>query len=141
LTITKVLFQIVLVLHIATALLGFVAALVLSIIAYRHRRQRELPDTFWKYQAYLQLNTLLLGVFGTALYLMGGRPKVELHMLYGALALLTVLAQRGLGRGRQLRQVLAEDYGKFHEVWVYFGLNLFLWAMYGRGLTTGFFGF
>ncbi|MCL4494539.1 MAG: hypothetical protein M1294_06940 [Firmicutes bacterium] len=129
------------VLHVAAALLGFVAALVLSIVAYRYRRQRELPDTFWKYQAYLQINTVLLGVFGTALYLMGGRPKVELHMLYGVLALLTVLAQRGLGRGGQLRQVLAEDYGRFHEVWVYFGLNLFLWAMYGRGLTTGFFGF
>ncbi|OLZ09217.1 hypothetical protein BFX06_12515 [Sulfobacillus thermosulfidooxidans] len=134
-------YHIVLIAHIATALGGFLGALALSIDAYRWRHQRELPDYFWKYQTYVQINTVLLGIFGTTLYLMGGRPKVEWHLLYGAVALLTVMVERGVGRGRQLRQVLAEDYGRFHEVWVYFGLNLFLMAMYGRGLTTGFFGF
>ncbi len=139
--ITNILYRIVLVLHVTTAIIGFLGALALSIAAYRQRRNRELPDKFWRFQTYLQINTLALGIFGTTLFVMGGRPKVEWHLLYGALALLTVLMQRGLGRGRQIRQVLAQDYGRFHEVWVYFGLNLFLWAMYGRGLTTGFFGF
>lgn len=140
---TATLYTVILVGHVACAITGFLGASGLVVAAYRQRKTGELTPRFWQYQAYVQIITVLLGVFGTALFLMGGRPKVILHILYGALALLTVVVERGMGRGRQLREVLAQDYGHghFNEAWWFFGLNLFLWAMYGRGLTTGFFGF
>ncbi len=137
------LFTVLLVGHVSCAILGFIGSLGLALAAVRQRKTGDLTPRFWQYQAAVQIITVLLGVFGTGLFLMGGRPKVILHILYGALALLTVLVERAMGRGHALRESVAQDYGhgKFNEGWWFFGLNLFLWAMYGRGLTTGFFGF
>ncbi len=134
-------YQVVLALHVTAAFSGFAVSLGLVIAAYRSRRTGTLSARFWRWQAVIQIVTLALGVLGASLYAMGGRPKVAWHLLYGAIALLTILIQWGLRPHQTLRGILAADYGRFNEVWVFFGLNLFLWIMYGRGLTTGLWGF
>lgn len=134
------LYSTILALHVIAGTLAFVGSLGLSVAAFRSRKEGVLSARYWRYQGYVQLLTVLLGVFGAVLYAMGGRPKVEWHLLYGGMALLVVFIERGLGRERGLREVLVKDYGRFNEIWVFFGLNLFLWAMIGRGVTTGLWG-
>lgn len=138
---TTEMISILLILHVGSGLIAFILSFALAIMAYRTRRDKVLSQKFWVWQNVLQILVLVLGLTGTILFMEGSRPKVIWHLLYGALALVTLLAQRALGRESELRRVLSEDYGRFKEVWVYFGLNLFLWAMIGRGITTGFFGF
>lgn len=130
--------------HIATAIFGFIVSGGLAIAALIQRGRGSLPKNFWIWQTVVQINTLLLAVFGTSLFLMGGRPKVILHILYGAIALLTILVQRAVGTdGAMLEGMWPKKEGRagVNIAWVAFGLNAFLWAIYGRGLTTGFFGF
>lgn len=130
--------------HIATAIFGFIVSGGLAIAALIQRSRGTLPKNFWIWQTVVQINTLLLAVFGTSLFLMGGRPKVILHILYGAIALLTILVQRAVGTdGAMLEGMWPKKDGRagVNIAWVAFGLNAFLWAIYGRGLTTGFFGF
>ncbi len=128
-------------LHLSLAFLTFFLALGLSVAALRTRKQKSLHPGFWRWQMATQMGVLLLAVSGASLYLLHFRPRDPLHILYGALALLTIGLQRGLMPGRSLRDVMESDYGRFHEVWVYFGLNVFLFLMLGRGITTGLFGF
>ncbi len=128
-------------LHVILAFILFFLALGLSVAALRTRKQKSLNPAFWRWQAAAQIGVLLLAVSGASLYLVHLRPRDSLHVLYGVLALLTIGVERGLMPGRSLRIVMENDYGKFHEVWVYFDLNVFLFLMLGRGITTGLFGF
>lgn len=128
-------------LHVGFAFILFFLSLGLSVAALRTRKQPSLNPAFWRWQSVTQIGVLLLAVSGASLYLVHLRPRDSLRFLYGVLALLTIGVQRGFMPGRSLRAVMESDYGKFHEVWVYFGLNLFLFFMLGRGITTGLFGF
>ena len=138
-------YQVILDIHVAAALFGFVWSGGLAVAAWRSRSANVLSGRWWRAQVVVQVNTLILAACGVALWLEGGRPRDPLHILYGALALLTILFQRALGPdGTLLDAVWAkppEDVPDRRLVWMAFGLNAFLWAMYGRGLTTGFFGF
>lgn len=127
--------------HVALAFAVFALSVGLSVSAWRLRRDRVLPVSFWRWQAFMQILVLILAASGATLYLLNFRPKDPLHFLYGILALLTIGLERGLMPGRGLREVIAQDYGRFHEVWIYFGLSIFLVLMFGRGITTGLWGF
>ncbi|PSR30388.1 MAG: hypothetical protein C7B44_15990, partial [Sulfobacillus thermosulfidooxidans] len=71
---TATVYTIVLVAHVTCAITGFLGATGLVVAAYRQRKTGELPAKFWQYQAYVQIITVLLGLFGMTLFLMGGRP-------------------------------------------------------------------
>lgn len=137
----SLLYRVFIDLHVGFAFILFSLSLALSIAAWRTRKEKLLHSAFWRWQAVSQIGVLLLAVSGGTLFLAHFRPKDSLHILYGVLALLTIGLQRGLMPGRSLRAVMENDYGKFHEVWVYFALNVFLFFMLGRGITTGLFGF
>ncbi len=124
--------------HVTSACSGFVIAGGLGIAALRARKRGELSPAFWKWQRAVQGITLVLAGAGVGLYLSGRRPIDPLHLLYGALALLTILLQGATGPNRDLRDFFPEL--RVNPIWIIFGLNAFLWAMYGRGLSTGFFG-
>lgn len=136
-----ILYHLLIDLHVGFAFILFFLSLALSIVAWRTRKQKRLPAAFWRWQAVSQVGVLLLALSGASLYLVHFRPKDSLHILYGVLAILTIGVERGLMPNRSLRAVMENDYGRFHEVWVYFALNVFLFFMLGRGITTGLFGF
>ncbi len=123
--------------HVALAFAVFALSIGLSVGAWRLRRDRVLPIGFWRWQAVMQILVLILVASGATLYLLSFRPKDPLHFLYGILALLTIGLERGLMPGHGLRAVISQNYGRFHEVWIYFGLSIFLVLMFGRGITTG----
>lgn len=125
--------------HVAAALGGFILTGVISYIVLRHVHQGEFSRAFWRWQRAAQWITVALGASGAALYLSGQRPQDPLHILYGALALFAIILLGGFGPDRDPRELLQG--WKVNPQWILFGVNVFLWAMYGRGLTTGFFGF
>ncbi len=132
--------EVLLWIHVACACSGFVIAGGLGIAALRARKRNhgELSLSFWRWQRVVQGITVVLAGAGIGLYLSGRRPSDPLHLLYGALALLTILLQGATGPDRDLRDFFPGL--RVKPVWIIFGLNAFLWAMYGRGLSTGFFG-
>ncbi len=125
--------------HVSAAIGGFILSGIIAFWLLRQPDVTNLPHHFWQWQRTVQWITVVLGAAGTALYLLGKRPLDPLHLLYGGLALLATLLLAGFGPGRDPREVLQG--WQINPKWILFGLNVFLWAMYGRGLTTGFFGF
>lgn len=143
----ELIYHILLVGHVTMAIAGFIVSGGLAIAAWRQRGKAAFSPQFWRWQTLVQIITVLLGAFGLGLFLIGSRPKVIWHLLYGALALLTVLMQRAVGTDGAILagmsaggQEAAQALEPRRLAWVVFGLNIFLWAMYGRGLSTGFFG-
>lgn len=124
--------------HVIAASGGFILSGILSVAALRKTSPDLLSRQFWRWERITQWVTVGLGASGTALYLLGRRPTDPLHLLYGALALLTVLLLSAFGPGKDPNDLMAG--WRVNPKWILFGLNVFLWAMYGRGLTTGFFG-
>lgn len=131
--------RIILWIHVGSAIGGFILATGIGIWLLRRPRIDDLPRGFWRWQRTLQWMTVVLGLAGITLYLQGKRPMDPLHLLYGALALMAVLLLGAFGPNRDPKDLLQG--WQVNPRWVFFGLNVFLWAMYGRGLTTGFFGF
>lgn len=134
-----VLHTIILSIHIGSAIGGFILATVLGVWIVRRTDISQLSRAFWRWQRTLQWITVVLGLAGATLYLEGKRPMDPLHLLYGALALMAVLLLGAFAPNRDPKDLLQG--WQVNPKWVLFGLNVFLWAMYGRGLTTGFFGF
>lgn len=130
--------QLLLDLHVAAAIAGFVLSGVIAVGVLRRPAVQDLGPGFWRWQRITQWTTVVLGAAGTALYLTGHRPKDPLHLLYGALALLATILLGAFGPGKDPQELMAG--WKVNPRWILFGLNVFLWAMYGRGLSTGFFG-
>ncbi len=124
--------------HILAAIVGFIISGVVAGWTLKQTSPEALPLSFWRWQRVAQWITVVLGAAGTALYLTGKRPTDPLHLLYGALALLAIVLLGAFGRDRDPREFLQG--WKVNPKWILFALNVFLWAMYGRGLTTGFFG-
>lgn len=125
--------------HVAAALVGFVLSGIISVVVLRNVKTATFSKGFWQGQRASQWITVLLGASGGALYLAGKRPRDPLHLLYGALALLAIVLLGAFGPDKDPRDFLQG--WKVNPQWILFGLDVFLWAMYGRGLTTGFFGF
>lgn len=130
--------QLLLDLHITAAIAGFIFSGIIAVGVLRRSAVQDLSKGFWRWQRITQWTTVVLGAAGTGLYLTGHRPTDPLHLLYGALALLAVILLGAFGPDRDPQELLAG--WKVNPRWILFGLNVFLWAMYGRGLTTGFFG-
>ena len=131
--------KVILWIHISSAIGGFILATGIGVWLWRQPTIDLLPRTFWRWQRALQWITVVLGLAGTTLYLEGNRPRDPLHLLYGALALMAVLLLGAFAPHRDPKDLVVG--WQINPKWVLFGLNVFLWAMYGRGLTTGFFGF
>ncbi len=131
--------KVILWIHIGSAIGGFILATVIGVWIVRRTDISQLPRAFWRWQRTLQWMTVVLGLAGATLYLEGNRPMDPLHLLYGALALIAVLLLGAFAPNRDPQDLLQGWH--VNPKWVLFGLNVFLWAMYGRGLTTGFFGF
>lgn len=124
--------------HILAAIIGFVISGVVAGWTLKEPNPDALAPAFWRWQRVAQWITVVLGVAGTALYLTGKRPTDPLHLLYGALALLAIVLLGAFGPHRDPRELLQG--WNINPKWILFALNVFLWAMYGRGLSTGFFG-
>lgn len=131
--------DVLLVFHVGAAILGFVLSGILCVGVLRQQAYEDLSRNFWRWERVAQWITIILGVSGTTLYLMGQRPTDTLHLMYGALAILAIILLGAFGQDKDPRDVLQG--WKVNPKWVLFGINVFLWAMYGRGFTTGFFGF
>lgn len=131
--------QVLLWIHVAAAIAGFVVSGIVAAMVLRQKAFSDLSRNFWRWQRAAQGITVVLGAAGAGLYLTGHRPTDPLHLLYGALALLAILLLGAFGPTRDPRDLLAG--WQVNPKWILFGLNVFLWMMYGRGLTTGFFGF
>ena len=125
--------------HVAAALSGFVLSGAIAYFVLRRVKQETFSRSFWRWQRAAQWITVVLGASGVGLYLSGQRPRDPLHLLYGALALFTIMLLGGFGPDRDPRDLLQG--WKVNPQWILFGLDVFLWSMYGRSLTTGFFGF
>ncbi len=124
--------------HVGAAIGGFILSTIISIAVLRHSSPENLSRSFWRWQRITQWVTVVLGAAGTGLYLSGRRPPDPLHLLYGALAVLAAILLGAFGPDRDPHELLQG--WRVNPKWILFGLNVFLWAMYGRGLTTGFFG-
>jgi hypothetical protein len=131
--------HVILWIHVGSAITGFLLSGIVSFWVFRHARGRDLVPAFWIWQRITQWLTVVLGAAGTGLYLLGRRPSAPLHLLYGALAILAIILLGAFGPKRDPGALL--EGWQVNPAWILFGLNVFLWAMYGRGLTTGFFGF
>ncbi|PSR21476.1 MAG: hypothetical protein C7B45_10630 [Sulfobacillus acidophilus] len=131
--------EVLLWIHVGTAIGGFILSGILSVWILRQSAVEDLPQAFWRWERTVQWTTIVLGAAGTGLYLEGQRPPDPLHLLYGALAVFTALLLAAFGPQKDPRELLGG--WQVNPKWILFGLNVFLWAMYGRGLTTGFFGF
>lgn len=131
--------RVILWIHIGSAIGGFILAAGIGVWLFRQPTVDALSRNFWRWQRTLQWMTVVLGLAGATLYLQGKRPMDPLHLLYGALALMTVFLLGAFGPHRDSKDLFQG--WQVNPKWVLFGLNVFLWAMYGRGLTTGFFGF
>lgn len=125
--------------HVGCALAGFVLSGIISVVVFRHVKDGELSKVFWRWQRTAQWITVVLGASGAGLYFSGRRPKDPLHLLYGILAILAIILLGAFGPDKDPRDLLQG--WQVNPQWILFGLDAFLWAMYGRGLTTGFFGF
>lgn len=130
---------VVLWIHIGAAIVGFILSGIVAAWVLRQPASMDPSRRFWIWQRVTQWVTVVLGAAGAGAYLLGRRPSDPLHLLYGALAILAILLLGAFGPGRDPRELLAG--WEVNPKWILFGLNLFLWLMYGRGLTTGFFGF
>jgi len=131
--------EILLWIHVSSAIVGFILSGIISIGVLRQTNYDALSRNFWRWERITQWITVLLGATGTGLYLLGQRPTDSLHLLYGALAILTIILLGAFGPDKDPKDILQG--WQVNPKWLLFGLNVFLWAMYGRGLTTGFFGF
>lgn len=129
-------------LHLAVAFALFLIPAGLTVGGFRaSRRRTPLSTGWWRWQAWWQVGVLIQAAAGIAMVALGLRPKDPLHYLYGALAVLILLAERGLMPGQALRISLESDYGRFNEPKVYAWINLVAFLIVGRALTTGLFGF
>jgi hypothetical protein len=106
-------------------LLFMVAASVWNVVAALRRRGVG-PET-WGILLIGELLAVVQGALGLALYLGGARPARGVHLLYGAVAVLSLPAYYLISRGRDDRRAS----------WSYALLCLFLAGISARGMTTG----
>ncbi|CAB1129896.1 conserved membrane protein of unknown function [Candidatus Hydrogenisulfobacillus filiaventi] len=129
-------------LHLANAFVLLLIPLGLTVAGFgASRRRHPLTAGWWRWQGGWQVAVLVQAAAGIAMVALGLRPKDPLHYLYGALAVLILLAERGLMADQPLRVSLEADYGRFNEAKVYAWINLVAFLVAARGLTTGLFGF
>jgi hypothetical protein len=127
--------------HLAVAIVLLAGALILAIDAVRRRREPALPERFWRGVTHLERGVYLQAAIGVTLYLTTTNHPTWTHYLYGAVALVVVMIERGLRPGRGLRETLTADYGRFNEPVVMAVLLFFLFGIFGRAFTTGMWNF
>ncbi|MCL5967463.1 MAG: hypothetical protein M1516_02280 [Firmicutes bacterium] len=124
--------------HLGVAIILLAGALALAIEAVRSRRLSALPERFWKGATHLERGIFLQAAIGVVLFLTTRHQGLTwTHYLYGGVALVVVLIERGLRPGRGLRETLTTDYGRFNEPVVLAILMFFLFGVFGRAFTTG----
>jgi len=127
--------------HLALAILLMAGGLGLAVDALRRRREGTLPDSFWRGATHLERAVVLQALIGVSLYIFTHNHPTWTHYLYGAVALVVILVERGLRPGRALRETLTEDYGRFNEPVVMAVLYFFLFGVFARGFMTGLWNF
>lgn len=121
---------------IVLTLVGDVLCAALALfgdVTGRHR----MPHIFWWILWIAQVPLALQVVAGVTLLLGGARPRTPLHVMYGGIIVLTLLALYGLRPGGGLRRAVVKDEGTYRESRWLFLLCLFLAGLVGRAYMTG----
>jgi hypothetical protein len=90
-------------------------------------RKQPMSGNYWGILACAELLFTAQALIGVLLWLSGERPGRGIHLLYGAVAVLTLPAYYVIGGGRDDRRA----------VWIYALLCLFLAGIGLRAATTG----
>ncbi len=113
-------------------------ALCLAFAAFGDTTGRyRMPHVFWWILWLAQIPLGIQVVLGLALLAGGARPRTPLHMMYGGLAVATVLALYGLRPGGPLRRAVIRDERGYRESRWLMLLCLFLAALVARAYMTG----
>lgn len=121
---------------IVLTLIGDVLCFALAVFGDLTHRYR-MPYIFWWI---LWLSQIPLGVqviLGILLLRGGFHPRTPLHVMYGGLAVLTLLFLYGLRPGGGIRRTFVKHEGSFRESRWLMLLCLFLAAVVGRAYMTG----
>ncbi len=100
-------------------------------------RRYHMPHIFWWILWIAQIPLALQIIGGILLFVGGARPRTSLHVMYGGLIVLTLLALYGLRPGGWLRRAFVTDERAYRESRWLFLLCLFLAALVARAYTTG----
>ncbi|HEX4836276.1 MAG TPA: hypothetical protein VFW01_08085 [bacterium] len=97
----------------------------------------RMPHIFWWILWIAQVPLALQVVGGVVLFVGGARPRTPLHVMYGGLIVLTLLALYALRLGGGLRRGLVKDEHTYRESRWLLLLCLFLAGLVGRAYMTG----
>ncbi|GEM_PF-118600 len=117
-------------------LIGDVLALAFAAFGDATGRYR-MPHLFWWILWLAQIPLGIQLATGIAVLAAGARPRAPLHLMYGGLIVLTVLALAGLRPGGVLRRAFVADEREYRESRWLLLLCLFLAALVGRAYMTG----
>lgn len=121
---------------LALTLAGDILCLALAVFGDLTRRH-HMPHIFWWILWIAQIPLGIQVALGIALLAAGHRPRTPLHLMYGALAALTVVAFYALRPGGGLRRALVRDERGYRESRWLMLLCLFLAGLVGRAYVTG----
>lgn len=107
----------------ALALFTIVAAMWGLLSAMRHR---GIDSSYWGILAVAEILALIQVLLGGLLYAGGGRPALSVHILYGALTVLSLPIYYALSKGRDDRKAAM----------IYSMICLFVFAMSLRAIAT-----
>ena len=100
-------------------------------------RRYHMPHIFWWILWIAQIPLAVQVIGGVILLLSGVRPRTPLHVMYGGLIVLTLVALYGLRPGGWLRRAVVKDERTYRESRWLLALCLFLAALVGRSYMTG----
>lgn len=121
---------------LALTLTGDALCLAFALFGDLTGRYR-MPDVFWWILWLAQIPLGLQVAAGAGLLLGGARPRTPLHLLYGGLIVLTLLALYGLRPGGILRRAFVADEREYRESRWLMLLCLFLGGLVARAYVTG----
>jgi uncharacterized membrane protein len=121
---------------VVLTLVGDLLCVALAAFGDATRRYR-MPHIFWWILWIAQIPLALQVIGGMVLLFGGARPRTPLHVMYGGLIVLTLLALYGLRPGGGLRRAVVKDERTYRESRWLLLLCLFLAALVGRAYMTG----
>ena len=120
-------------------MVGDVLCIALAAFGDLTRRYR-MPHIFWWILWVAQIPLGIQVVLGIALFAGGTPPRTALHLMYGGLSALTLVALYGLRPGGWVRRAFVRDERAYRESRWLLLLCLFLAGLVGRAYMTGLLG-